>query len=338
VTSAAATARHEASRGRHEAPRGRHEASRGRHEAPRVQRAATGFAATARHELRSAHRERMPQALLIVLLGMVAASSLIGWLTHRTVTAVWEQTRADGLTQAANPFGDVPALYYAANVVIYVVLIGALLAIALGATSALRGRASGTLDLVLSRPVDTRAYLAGKLAGTGGWLGLVLLVAAVVNWVSISVIVGGLLGVEDTLRLVAFYGLAWLFLLVFLLLGLLSGIHSRRETTALLVPIATWSVLAFVLPQLGTAARPVSLLNPVPSAPTEGGAFDVIHSIFGPLSLTEQFKTASGSLLGNERVQGSATAAVLSIVVALLLGGALLLSTPRGRLRRGLHE
>jgi hypothetical protein len=37
-------------------------------------------------------------------------------------------------------------------------------------------------------------------------------------------------------------------------------------------------------------------------------------------------------------VQGSATAAVLSIVVALLLGSALLLSTPRGRLRRGLHE
>jgi ABC-2 type transport system permease protein len=298
----------------------------------------TGFAATARHELRSTHRERLPQALLVVFLGMVAASSFIGWLTHRTVTQVWEETRADGLTQAANPFTDVSALYYAANVVIYVVLIGALLAIALGATSSLRGRTSGTLDLVLSRPVDTRAYLAGKLAGTAGWLGVVVVVAAVVNWLSIAVILGGVLGVEDTLRLAGFYGLAWLFLLAFLLLGLLSGIYSRRETTALLVPIAAWSVLAFVLPQLGTAARPVSLLNPVAAAPAEGGVFDVIHSLFGPLSLTEQFKTASGVLLGDDRVQGSATGALLSIVLALLVGGALLLSTPRGRLRRGLDE
>jgi ABC-2 type transport system permease protein len=298
----------------------------------------TGFAATARHELRSTHRERTPQALLVVFLGMVAASSFIGWLTHRTVTRVWEETRADGLTQAANPFTDVSALYYAANVVIYVVLIGALLAIALGTTSALRGRTSGTLDLVLSRPVDTRAYLAGKLAGTAGWLGAVVVVAAVVNWLSIAVILGGVLGVEDTLRLAGFYGVAWLFLVAFLLLGLLSGIYSRRETTALLVPIATWSVLAFVLPQLGTAARPVSLLNPVPATPAEGGVFDVVHSLFGPLSLTEQFKTASGVLLGNDRVQGSATGAVLSIVLALVLGGVLLLSTPRGRLRSGLRE
>jgi ABC-2 type transport system permease protein len=298
----------------------------------------TGFAATVRHELRSAQRERMPQAILVVFLGMVAASSLIGWLTHRTVTQVWEQTRADGLTQAPNPFTDVPPLYYAANVVIYVVLIGALLAIALGVMSALRGRASGTLDLVLSRPVDTRSYLAGKLAGTAAWLGLVLVVAAVVNWLSIAVIRGGVLSAGDTLRLVGFYGLAWLFLGAFLILGLLCGIYSRRETTALLVPIAAWSVLAFVLPQLGTAARPVSLLNPVPVPPTEGGAFSALHTVFGPLSLTEQFKTVSGSVLGSDRVTGSPTAALVSILVALVLGSAVLLSTPRRRLRRGLDE
>jgi ABC-2 type transport system permease protein len=313
-------------------------AVRGRHEAPVTPSAMAGFAATARHELRSAHRERLPQVLLVVFLGMVAASSLIGWLTHRTVTQVWDQTRADGLTSAPNPFGQVSPLYYAANVVIYVLLIGALLAIALGVTSAMRGRASGTLDLVLSRPVDTRSYLAGKLAGTAGWLGLVLLVAAVVNWASIGGIVGSVLGVEETVRLAGFYAVAWLFLLTFLILGLLSGIHSRRETTALLVPIAAWSVLAFVLPQLGTAARPVSLLNPIPLPATEGGAFSAIQTFFGPLSLTEQFKTLSGSVLGNDRVHGSATVALASLVLALLVAGAVLLSTPRPRLRRGFHE
>lgn len=298
----------------------------------------TGFVATARHELRSAQRERMPQALLVVFLGMVAASSLIGWSTNHTVTQVWEKTRAAGLTQAKNPFAGVSPLYYAANVVIYVVLIGALLAIVLGATSALRGRKSGTLDLVLSRPAGTRSYLAGKLAGTGAWLAIVVVAAAVLDWVSLAIIQGALLSAGDTLRLAAFYGVAWLFLLGFLALGLVSGLYSRRETTALLVPIAIWSVVAFVVPQLGTAARPVSLLNPVPAVPTEGGAFSVIHTALGPLSVTEQFKTVSGSLLGNGQVSGNVLVGLTSILAALALGSAVLLATKRERLRRGLHE
>lgn len=297
-----------------------------------------GFAATARHELRSASRERMPQALLVVFLGMVAASSLIGWLTNHTVTGIWEQTRAAGLTRAPNPFAHVSPLYYAANVVIYVVLIGALLAIVLGATSALRGRKSGTLDLVLSRPVGTRAYLAGKLAGTSAWLGLAVAAAAVIDWVSLSLIHGAALSMGDTARLVGFYGLAWLFLTAFLIVGMVSGLYSRRETTALLVPIALWSVVAFVLPQLGTAARPVSLLNPVPAIPTQGGIFSWLHTGLGPFSVTEQFKTVSGHLLNNGQVSGGALGGLVSILVALALAGAVLTSTRRMRLRSGLHD
>ena len=297
-----------------------------------------GLWPTARHEWVSARREQLPRALLVVFLGMVSLSALIGWLTNRTVTQVYEQTRADGLTTAANPFTGVSPLFYVRNTVIYLVLIGALLAIVLGATSALRGRAAGTADLVLTRPVGRVGYLVGVLAGAAGWLGVVLAAAAAISWAVTAVLSGGALGVVDTVRLAAFFALSWLFLLVFVVLGMLSGFLGRRTTTALLVPIAGWAVLTFVVPQLGTAATPVSLLNPVPAVAVEGGPFALAHTLLGPLALTEHFKATSAALLRNDLVTGGAVAGVAAIVIALAAVTVLLLLVPRNRLRSALDD
>ena len=77
--------------------------------------------------------------------------------------SVWQKTVQAGLTQAPNPFAYVSPLYYARNTVIYLVLIGALMAIVVGVTSAMRDRKARTLDLVLSRP--QRAGLPPRQAG-----------------------------------------------------------------------------------------------------------------------------------------------------------------------------
>jgi len=297
----------------------------------------SGFRATLQQEVLSARRERMPQVLLVVFLGMVSVSSLIGWLTHRTVTSVWETTRAAGLTTAPNPFAHAASLSYVKNVVIYVVLIGALLAIVLGVSSTLRSRKSRTTDLVLSRPVDVAVHLGAKLTGMAIWLGAILAVAGALTWVSIALIMRGALSSGDTIRLAAFFGVAWVFLLVFVVVGMLSGIHSRRETSALLLPIVAWSVIVFVLPQLGTAALPVSLLNPVAAVPVEGGAFAGVQQIVGPFALGEQFKTLSGAALGTGS-SGSLGLAAFAIVTALAAGLLVLLGTRRDHLRRDLRD
>lgn len=85
---------------------------------------------------------------------------MIGWLTHQTVTGVYEKVLADGLSTASNP------LYYARNAVIYVLLIGSRIAIVLGVHARLRDRKAATTDLVLGRPVASVARL-GLLAGLG---------------------------------------------------------------------------------------------------------------------------------------------------------------------------
>ena len=127
-------------------------------------------------------------------------------------------------------------------------------------------------------------------------------------------------------------------LLAFVALGMLSGIYTSRETTALLVPISIWSVVAFVLPQIGTSANPVSLLNPVPSVIVPGGAFDTLNTVLSPLSVTEEFKTASGLILGNPEVTGSLPLSLFVIVLAFTVGAIVLLATNRDRIRGALRD
>lgn len=112
------------------------------------------------------------------------------------------------------------------------------------------------------------------------------------------------LGIDNTARLIGFWTLSWVLLLTFVLLGMLAGLRSRREATAFLVPFVVWSVVAFVVPQIGTAARPVSLLNSVPAVATPGAGFDMAAMITRPLSVTEQFKQVAGQFLLDTSVSG----------------------------------
>ena len=296
------------------------------------------FLVSARHEMLNTRRARTAHLLLIVFIGMVIASSVIGWVTNQTVTGVYEKAVADGLTTATNPFTGVTPLYYARNAVIYVLMIGSLMAIVLGVQGTLRDRKAATADLVLSRPVGSAARLLGQLAGLGVVLAAVIGISFSVCWIIISIINGTPLGWADTGRLIVFGLLSWALLTTFALLGMLNGIRSKQETTALLVPFAIWSAVAFVLPQIGTAARPVSLLNPVPAVSSTGGYFDIVSTITGPLSLTEHFKRASSIILQDTTVTGDPVPSILILLTFLAVMTVIVVATPRKRMRSGLNE
>lgn len=292
------------------------------------------FWTSARHEVLSITRARIAQLLLVVFVGMVSASAVIGWITTRTVTAVYEGILAAGLTTAANPFTDVAPLYYARNSAIYVVLIGCLMAIVLGAQATLRDRKQGTSALVLTRPLTLRARLIGQLTG----IGLVLLVSTLISWVSIAAITAVPLSGDLTARLLGFAGASWLLLMIFAIIGMISGLFARRESTAFLAPFVVWSGIAFVLPQLGTAARPVALLNPVPATPAAGDSFTALSALTGPFAITEQFKTTASVLLQNDLVAGSAVTGVLALAIFLITGVIAITLVPRRKIRSALHD
>ncbi len=293
--------------------------------------------ASVRLELLAARRTRTVHVLLLVFLGMVVISSVIGYVTNQTVTNVYREISAEGLTTAPHPFDHVSPLFYARNSTIYVTLIGALLAIVLGAQATLPDRKADTMGIVVSRPHSVRARLCVQLTGLAIVLGTVLGLSGFLTWGIISVITRAPLGIDNTARLIGFWTLSWVLLLTFVLLGMLAGLRSRREATAFLVPFVVWSVVAFVVPQIGTAARPVSLLNSVPAVATPGAGFDMAAMITRPLSVTEQFKQVAGQFLLDTSVSGDPFTAVVIILLTfavLLLG---VLATPRSVFLRGLH-
>lgn len=289
------------------------------------------------HEITSTRRSRTAYILLSIFVAMVVASAVIGWITTQVVTGVYEQIRTDGLTTAPNPFTGASPLYFARNSVIYVVLIGSLMAIVLGVEATLRDRTLHTTDLVLTRPVSVGARLLGQVLGVGAVIAAVLVVSITLSWAIISIITGPL-DAGRTGRLVAFGALSWVIMMTFALLGMLSGLLSRRETTALLIPFILWSGITFVLPQIGTAARPIALLNPVPALPITGGGFDVLSAITGPLSVTEQFKRIGSILLEDPSVTDGGPLAVVVLLVAFGAMLAAVLTSSRRRMRRPLDD
>ena len=300
-------------------------------------RAGGAFTAVVAHEVLSSRRNRLGHALLVVFLGMVAVSAAIGWLTRTTVTSVWRQAVAERLTTAPNPFAAAAPLADARNIAIYVIMIGALLAVVVGATTTLRARRSRTLDLILTRSVGVRTYLAAQITGLSLLLAAILTTAWVSAWLGILWVAGHPLGLASSARLGAFFAAAWLLLTAFAALGMIAGLRARTQTLAVLAPIIAWSVMVFVVPQLGTAALPAALLNPVPSVPTTGGVFAVLHTVLFPLSVTEQFKVLAAALLGTGPTGGSAGAAA-AVVAFLVIAIVVLLTSRRDLLREGLHD
>ena len=293
----------------------------------------SAFATIVRQEVLALRREKLPGIMLGIFIALVTVSSFIGFLTKNTVSDVWLKVSQAGLTQVPNPFDAVSPLYYARNAVIYIILIGTLMAIVAGVTSGIRDRKAGTVDLVLTRPASIRELIFGKLAGLGIWLMLVIGIVAVITSALISFIAGNILGIDEYLRLLAFFALSLPLLLGFAGIGLLSGLMSARESSALLSPIGVWAMLTFVAPQLGTAARPVALLNPVPMPVTSGGAFDFLNVLTSPFSVSEKFKLASGLLLKDPDISGNLTIATANVVLFLAVAGALTLLVNRTAIR-----
>lgn len=296
--------------------------------------------AIAQHELKTAGRERMSQALLAIFLGMVLVSAIIGWTAHSTVMSVYNETLRETGRQLANPFIGASPLEPVKNTVIYIVLIGALLAIITGVSSTLRDRKSVVVDLLFSRPIQMRAYLAGKFLGIHGWLGIVLLAASVLSWFSVWVVTGRILSAGESAALLGFFCLAWVFLIPFSALGLVAGAKTRHEANALLIPILFWVAITFIIPQLGTAENPSALLNPVPArAASTGPLFKVNRVLLQPLSVTEHFKHVSGIILRLPDAKGgSALADILILLASALIGLACLAFINRAGLRGPLYE
>lgn len=287
------------------------------------------IATIAAQQVTALRRQRIFLALLGTLLVMTALAGVIGWSSQNTITRVYDESVAllalQGRPAPPSPFGLKPTLSLLANMTVYIPLIGALLALVLGHLSLTDDQSSGIGRLIFSRQVSRTGYVLGKLLAAGAVLAVVLALSLVVSTVSLVVVNRSVPGPVDLGRLVVFYALSWLYLLMFALVGMVSVLVTRRRSMALLGALGVWLVLTFVVPQFTSGLRPTASLNPISEPVGTSQTFFDVTARARPLSVGEQYKEASGRILQTAVAEplGDTVGRVLPIAGVTVVLGAL---------------
>lgn len=278
-----------------------------------------------RNELRTLSRGKTFVLLMSIFFVMTLFSVYIGWSTRTTTIAIYTATVAvlqvSGATHIPpNPILGVSPLMVFSNLVIYVLLVGALLSIVIGHRSFIRERKSGVIPLVFVRKVTKGQYVAGKLLGIGTALVAIIVAAFLVSATSAIFIPALHLSPSEFLRLSGLYVAAFLYLALFATLGFFFAARMKTESGALFAPIMLWVVTVFVLPELATGQNPVALLNPITlaqAAPTPTAFFALLHPFIAPFSVGQLFtQSAFQFLTGGGQVGGALTGLALYLGVA----------------------
>jgi len=283
----------------------------------------------ASHQVLSLRRQRVFLAMLATLLAMTALAGVLGWSSHQTIGRVYDEAvkllASTGKPAPPNPFLLKPTLSLLSNMVGYIPLIGALLALIVGHLSIVDDETNGTGRLVFSRQISRTSYVLGKIASAAVVL-VVVLAASLLISVAALLIVNRTIAGADLGRLLSFYGLSWLYLMVFALIGMVTVLMTRRRSIALLSAMGAWLVITFVIPQFTSGLRPTQSLNPITDPASTSQTFFKITSKLRPYSVVEQYKQASGRILQTapteslgQTIQRVLPIAGLAIVLALLI-------------------
>ena len=259
------------------------------------------FKAAFKHELLSSLRSKSPQLVVTVFLVLTSISSIIGWLTVRNVTKIYNDIVSQNLTKAPNPFTNVPSLYYMRDSVIYVVLIGSLMSIILGAQASLRDRKSNANELIKTRNVNLVHRILGQLSAIASIIVLLEIVALLTSFILIWVIQKTPLNIGAVFSLLGYGAVSAILMIALAAIGFTFGTISKSEESSLLYPIVGWALVTFTIPQIITSTHPVALLNPTPAVSTGTGLAQSVINVISPLAVMENFKAIANAILGVDK-------------------------------------
>ncbi len=279
------------------------------------------------HQILAMRRQRTLAAVLFVLVLSTALAGLLGWSSQRTIVRVFDEaTRllaVDGRPAPPNPFLLKPSLSLLSNMLVYIPLIGALLAVLLGHLSIVEEESAGLGRLLFSRSMSRTQYAVGKVLSIAIVLCGALVASLVVSAGSVLAVNRALSG-GDLARLMLFYALSWLYLMAFALIGMVTVLVTRSRSLALLTGIGAWLVITFAIPQFTAGLRPTQSLNPVVEQIGLSQALFRLTAHAQPFSVVEQYKAASGVILDTATAESALhtlarTMPLLGLVVALVL-------------------
>lgn len=240
--------------------------------------------------------------LIITLFFLISIVSIyIGELSQYTINQVYDESIKQLIMSnkpvPPSPFSSTPPLDMMKNMIIYVTVIGSLLAIILGHVVVINDRKSNVMQILFSRPISKKQYLIGKLSSTSIILALALSISMMISigalYISNSLLFSSIFDV------LIFYGFSFLYLIGFAYLGIFFGMRENNSTKAVLLPILFWILILFVIPELGSALNPTSSLNPIlpDTQILDSPILTTIHNVIFPFSISEQYKNLAANSL-----------------------------------------
>ena len=145
-------------------------------------------------------------------------------------------------------FFPTPDLLYIVRVVL------SLVALLFGFDQVSREKEGGTLRLMLANPASRGAVLAGKWLGNFVSLAVPFLLVSAIGVAVISLDPAVRFSSGQTGRLALILALSLVYIAFFLSLGILVSALTRRASSSLVILLFAWTLLVFVLPNLGTLA------------------------------------------------------------------------------------
>lgn len=137
------------------------------------------------------------------------------------------------------------------NFVNYIGILGALLAIILGNSTIVKEKRNGTLKLILSRQIFRDKFLNGKILGNLILLFSLSMLTFIISLGSVAFISTASLGAGDIGRMFVFFIMSFLYMAVFLILGVFMAVTIPNGNKALLITVIIWLIFSFILPQIG---------------------------------------------------------------------------------------
>ena len=257
-------------------------------------------------EIKSLFRERIVYSITLVFILISMASSFIGWSTFTTTNAIYKSSvlflQGQGINNvASNPLLKISTLTSFDNLIIYISLIGALLAIIIGHHSMMHERKSGILQVLFTRPITKKSVIFGKVLGLSITIFSIIGLTALISILFSYFLPLAQLNFSGILHLLVFFFISFLYMLLFAVIGLYFAINAKSQSLALFIPVCIWVGITFILPELATGLTPTALLNPVTllQLPTLDPFFQTSQKLLSPFSLAWHYYTISGELLGS---------------------------------------
>jgi len=254
-----------------------------------------------KNEFKTAFKDNVFVIITGLFLILSIVSVYIGATTKsvelQTYNNVIESLKAAGTTTfPVKP--DISSLSILKNIITYISIVGAVIAIFLGFDSISNEREKGTLKLILSRPVFRDQLIIGKLVGAFLVIGSIITITFLINLILFTVVTGVSPTGSEVIRLLLVLLFGFLYMMLFYICSLFVSMQSGSRNFGFLFMMIVWLAVSFVIPQLAESQRAfVYNMNSATQIITKVATDTPISNFIEIFSPTVHFENISFDLL-----------------------------------------